>query len=60
MFSTLMVRVQTIARLAGADGLPTGRYYGELPRREGGGFQGGRPPWDSTERLRPGPPGPGR
>src|SRR5271169_5862166 len=57
MFSTLLVRVQTIAPPARADGPPAARYYGELPQRERGGFQGGRPPLIKTARP---PEGPGR
>ena len=37
MFSTLMVRVQTIARSARADGPPAARYYGENRSGNAGG-----------------------
>jgi len=50
MFSTLIMRVQTrphraaIARLAGADGPPTARYYGEHHSGNAGGSRGVVPP----------------
>ena len=60
MFSTLIMRVQTrphraaIARLAGADGPPTARYYGEHHSGNAGGSRGvaplghHSPPWANT------------
>jgi len=47
MFSTLMVRVQTIARPAEADGLPAARYYDENRSGYAGGSRGS-PPWANT------------
>jgi hypothetical protein len=58
MFSTLMVRVQTIAqparaiaRSARADGPPAARYYGENRSGNAGGSRGVVPPGPK----RPGP-----
>jgi hypothetical protein len=57
MFSTLMVRVQTIAQPAEADGLPAARYYGEVLQREYRGVPGGSPPWATENQIGPAPEG---
>ena len=63
MFSTLMVRVQTIAPPAGVDDPPSARYYGEYRSGNAGGSRGVVPPGPTQSPLdqtaRP-PEGPGR